>query len=388
MSLSSIRNKVKKIISESFLQEEEKRIKMEFKLPSEIISIKNILKGAGYDLFVVGGAVRDLLLNKKPKDFDLATNALPQTVQDLLSPFYKTLETGKNFGIINVITSGGEYEIATFRKDIGAGRRPDAVEFTTIDNDVKRRDLTINALFYDIDKGEVVDLVGGVDDLKNNIVRTVGNAEERFQEDPLRIMRFFRFSAQAGKLDEKANEPLIKSIPLLGNVSKERIRDEFLKGIKSSKSVVFFLSIFEKYNAFRFLFGDLIVRNDFIEERDYNVLIAYLLQNNPVDKTKMVLNQHRYSIEEVARVAFLMSLKNLSVQNAPKFKKLQKNSHLTNEQIISYAKWTGIQNTLIDAFLQFELSVSGNEFLAKGLKGKEIADAIEQREIENFTKLL
>ncbi len=130
MSLSSIRNKVKKIISESFLQEEEKRIKMEFKLPSEIINIKNILKAAGYDLFVVGGAVRDLLLNKKPKDFDLATNALPQTVQDLLSPFYKTLETGKNFGIINVITPGGEYEIATFRKD-KYEEKPDLEGFKT-----------------------------------------------------------------------------------------------------------------------------------------------------------------------------------------------------------------------------------------------------------------
>jgi tRNA nucleotidyltransferase/poly(A) polymerase len=387
MSLQAIRKKIKKIVSEAFLTEE-KRIKIAFELPAEIIKIKNVLKKAGYDLFVVGGAVRDLLLDKKPKDFDLATNALPQTVQDLLSPYYRTLETGKNFGIIIVLTQDGEYEIATFRKDIGAGRRPDSVEFTTIDNDVKRRDLTINALFYDIDKGEVVDLVGGVDDLRNNIVRTVGKAEERFEEDPLRIMRFFRFSAQAGKLDEKADESLRKSVPLLGNVSKERIRDEFLKGIKSAKSVVFFLSIFKKYNAFRFLFGDLIIRDDFIEERDYNVLIAYLLQDNPVDKTKMVLNAHRYSIEEVARVAFLMSLKTLSIQSAPRFKKLQKNSHLTNEQIVTYAKWTGLQSKLIDAFLKFELSVSGNEYLAQGLKGKEIANAIEKQEIENFTKLL
>jgi len=132
----------------------------------------------------------------------------------------------------------------------------------------------------------------------------------------------------------------------------------------------------------------LIIRDDFIEERDYNVLIAYLLQDNPVDKTKMVLNAHRYSIEEVARVAFLMSLKTLSIQSAPRFKKLQKNSHLTNEQIVTYAKWTGLQSKLIDAFLKFELSVSGNEYLAQGLKGKDIATAIEKQEIENFTKLL
>jgi len=116
MSLQAIRKKIKKIVSEAFLTEE-KRIKIAFELPAEIIKIKNVLKKAGYDLFVVGGAVRDLLLDKKPKDFDLATNALPQTVQDLLSPYYRTLETGKNFGIIIVLTQDGEYEIATFRKD-------------------------------------------------------------------------------------------------------------------------------------------------------------------------------------------------------------------------------------------------------------------------------
>ena len=107
---------------------------------------------------------------------------------------FKTLEVGKSFGVVLV----GGHEIATFRKDIGKGRRPSAVDYTDIKGDVERRDLTINALFYDIDKAEIVDLVGGIKDLKSKTIRTVGEAQQRFDEDPLRKLRALRFAGTIG----------------------------------------------------------------------------------------------------------------------------------------------------------------------------------------------
>lgn len=388
---------IRKIVSESIskaLNEEEIRVKHNIDLPKDILIIKDVLKKAGYKLYLVGGAVRDSLLNKEPKDFDIATNALPDTVQSLLKPYYKTLETGKAFGIINVLTPSGEYEIATFRKDVGKGRRPDAVEFTTIDQDVKRRDLTINALFYDIDTKEVVDLVGGIEDLKKGVVRTVGSAEERFDEDRLRILRAIRFASRFGSdLDPSVDAALKKDSSLKG-ISGERIRDEFLKGIKSAKSVKHFLEMLQRYNLFQWIFGPLVVKErgmqslDLIEERDVPVLLAYLLQDNNIDVLKKELNALRYSLIEVAQISFLVALKNLTPENAIKLKRMQKNSHVSNDQIRNFGSRIGLPSQLLDAFEDFKFTVGSKELIDAGFKGKELGDEIDRRETENFWELL
>ena len=388
---------LRKIVSESIskaLNEEEIRVKLNINLPKDILVIKDVLKKAGYKLYLVGGAVRDALLGKEPKDFDIATDALPDTIQNLLSPLYKTLETGKAFGVINVLTPSGEYEIATFRKDIGAGRRPDAVEFTTIDQDVKRRDLTINALFYDIDTKEVIDLVGGIEDLKNGVVRTVGSAEERFGEDKLRILRAIRFAGRFGSELDPAVDAALKRNNDLEGVSGERIRDEFLKGIKSAKSVKHFLELLQKYNLFQWIFGPLVVKErgmqslDLIEERDVPVLLAYLLQDNSVDSVKKELNSLRYSLVEVAQIGFLVALKSLTPENAIKLKRMQKNSHVSNDQIRNFGSRIGLPSQLLDAFEDFNFTVSSQELMDAGFKGRELGVEIDRLETENFWKLL
>ena len=151
--------------------------KFRLNIPSDIKNIHKLFKKNKKKLFVVGGAVRDAILGKNPKDFDLATDAKPDEVLAIAKKGgLKTVEVGKQFGVVIV----GGHEIATFRKDIGKGRRPSSVDYTDIEGDVKRRDLTINALFYDMDRGEIVDLVGGVADLKKKKIRTVGKATERF----------------------------------------------------------------------------------------------------------------------------------------------------------------------------------------------------------------
>lgn len=186
-----MKTQIKQILREGLTMEE--RIKFDFQIPSDIIEIQKVFTKNGYKLYVVGGAVRDALLQKIPKDFDLATDAIPDKVEEMMQDAgFRTLPTGKAFGVINVFTDQGEYEVATFRSD-GIGRKPEVKIGASIESDAARRDLRINALYYDIDNKEIIDLVGGLDDLKNNNIQMVGDPQKRFEEDPLRILRFFRF---------------------------------------------------------------------------------------------------------------------------------------------------------------------------------------------------
>lgn len=367
------------------------RVKQEIPIPDDIRAIKDVFVKNGHKLFVVGGAVRDALLGKSPKDYDLATDAEPDKVEAMMQRAgLKTLPTGKAFGVINVFTDSDEYEIATFRKDIGSGRRPDSVEFTSIDQDVLRRDLTINALFYDIDTGEVVDLVGGIEDLKNGVVRTVGSPEDRFGEDRLRILRAIRFAGRFGSdLDPAVDKALRKDASLEG-ISPERIRDEFLKGLRTSKSVKHFMELNTKYGLWDWIFrgvGNVNIKP--IEERDPAILMAWMLADNDPSKLSKDLNKLTYTNEEVKAVTFLVALLKFSPEKIVTFKKLQKQAGLSDAQIMKFASLVGLDKRLIAAMLKFQLSVTGQDAMNAGVeKGPAMGQFIVQKEIENFKSML
>lgn len=369
----------------------ESRIPFDFVLPKDIIQIKDVFKKNGYSLYVVGGAVRDAILGKQPKDFDLATNAIPDTVEEIMNKAgFRTLPTGKAFGVINVFTDSGEYEIATFREDVGSGRRPDAVQFTDIETDVKRRDLTINALFYDIDKKEIVDLVGGVEDLNKGIVKTVGSPQERFGEDRLRILRAIRFAARFGSnLDSEVDQALKKDSSLEG-ISGERIRDEFIKGIISAKSTTQFMGMIEKYRLFDWIFKDLKTSKKFISDKDPILVIASLLKDNDPIVLSKKLNDLKYTVDEIKNIVFLINMLKLTPETAVLLKRAQKNTSLSDEQIKTFGKFIGLNTKLLDAFIRFKLTVSGEDLMKQfNLKqGKELGDAINKAEYENFKKLI
>jgi poly(A) polymerase len=187
------------------------------------------LKEAGHEGFFVGGCVRDLLLGTEPEDFDIVTSARPEQVQSL---FPKTVPIGLAFGIILVIEADHSFEVATYRKETGYedGRRPSMVTFGSAEEDVQRRDFTVNGLLMDPDTGDVKDFVGGRKDIENGIIRTIGSPHDRFGEDHLRLLRAIRFAANLDfELDPATFSAIREQATSIGRISNERIREEMTK---------------------------------------------------------------------------------------------------------------------------------------------------------------
>jgi poly(A) polymerase len=193
------------------------------------IRIVSKLNDAGYETYLVGGCVRDLLRGVEPLDYDIVTSARPD---DVCSLFSHTVPVGVSFGVVLVIEEGHRYEVATFRTEGGYedGRRPSRVSFATVKEDVLRRDFTINALLMDPQTENIVDYVGGREDLKNRVVRTIGDPERRFSEDYLRMLRAVRFAANLDyRIDSKTFDAIGKQVSAIHRISAERIRDELTK---------------------------------------------------------------------------------------------------------------------------------------------------------------
>ncbi|MCC8181276.1 MAG: HD domain-containing protein [Planctomycetes bacterium] len=195
--------------------------------PGEAMRIIDALRSAGHTAYFCGGCVRDALMGRPPKDYDIATSAAPDAVEKLFS---RTVPVGRNFGVMIVVAEDGEnYEVATFRSDGGYvdGRHPDSIHFASPQEDAQRRDFTINALFYDPSADAVIDYVGGRDDIAAKLIRTVGSPRQRFSEDKLRLLRAIRFAARTGFSIETATFSAIRQLAgEVGIVSPERIAAE------------------------------------------------------------------------------------------------------------------------------------------------------------------
>lgn len=204
---------------------------MKIYIPDNVKIILQRLKSAGFEAYCVGGAVRDSLMELTPEDWDITTSALPEETRELFKDF-KTVDTGLKHGTLAVIIDKTPYEVTTYRIDgeYGDNRHPENVTFTSkIGDDLARRDFTINALAYNEETG-LVDLYGGQDDIYNGIIKTVGDADTRFKEDGLRIMRALRFSATLGfEIEENTKKAIHKNKDLLKNISAERITVELTK---------------------------------------------------------------------------------------------------------------------------------------------------------------
>ena len=202
-------------------------------LPKDVNHIIDVLMENGYEAYAVGGCVRDSILGRVPGDWDITTSALPMQVKGL---FRRTVDTGIQHGTVTVMLGRNGYEVTTYRIDgkYEDSRHPESVEFTPkLEEDLKRRDFTINAMAYNDEHG-IVDIFDGVGDLHRKIIRCVGNAHDRFDEDALRILRAVRFSAQLGFGIEENTARAAKELAVnLKKISSERIHTEFNKMLKS-----------------------------------------------------------------------------------------------------------------------------------------------------------
>jgi len=197
------------------------------------IDIVKTLQGNGYKAYFAGGCVRDMIMGRESADYDIATNALPNDVMHL---FDETIPVGVQFGVVIVVKEGHNFEVATFRTEgsYSDGRHPDYVAFSTPEDDVKRRDFTINGLLYDPIKNEMLDYVSGREDISKGIIRTIGNPIERFTEDKLRMIRAARFACRFNfPIHEETRQAIIKLARQIHVVSAERIREELEKILTS-----------------------------------------------------------------------------------------------------------------------------------------------------------
>ncbi|OGM94721.1 hypothetical protein A2524_02405 [Candidatus Wolfebacteria bacterium RIFOXYD12_FULL_48_21] len=214
----------------------------QFEIPKEARAICAVLKLAGHEAYLVGGCVRDMIAGIEPKDWDITTSARPEQIQELFPEHVYE----NNFGTVAVKTESEDpklkiVEVTTFRIEgkYSDKRHPDEVKFADkVEDDLSRRDFTVNAMAYDIDANEVIDPYGGREDLDAKVLRTVGDPNKRFEEDALRLMRAVRFAAEFGfTIEEYTEQALQKNAGLLEMIAKERIRDEFIKIIITAKAV-------------------------------------------------------------------------------------------------------------------------------------------------------
>ena len=238
---------------------------MKIIIPKPVKEIIKTINDNNFEAYVVGGCVRDCILNKNPYDWDITTNATPLEITKIFKE-YNQVTTGIKHGTVGVVYHGDLYEITTYRIDgnYEDNRHPKEVTFSkTISDDLIRRDFTINSIAYN-DKNGLVDISGGINDIKNKIIKCVGNPDTRFKEDALRILRALRFSATFGfEIEENTSNSILKNKELLKNISKERISAELTKilignycgDILRKYHEIFFmiipnLKIMYKYNQF------------------------------------------------------------------------------------------------------------------------------------------
>lgn len=279
---------------------------MNFNIPNDVQFIIDTFYKSGYEAFMVGGCIRDLLLNKNPMDYDIATSAPPEITERLFS---KTIPTGIKHGTITVIINNTPYEVTTYRtegKYIG-NRRPEEVNFVTdIKEDLSRRDFTINALAYNDRKG-LLDFFNGLSDLNNRFIRCVGEPNLRFNEDALRMLRAIRFSAQLDfDIDIYTYSSIKKNYKLINNISKERVRDEFKK-ILLCNNPIRGLDCLNETNISSLIFSDFdnIIKvnpNISLLPKDVCIRISGLLANHDPNKVKLFLQTLRFSNDEIHKV--------------------------------------------------------------------------------------
>lgn len=372
-------------------------------LPNEISLAINTLTQKGFKAYLVGGAVRDFIVGNPVSDFDITTDATPEEIHLI---FDKCIDTGISHGTVTVIINHTNIEITTFRKDgdYTDHRRPDSVSYSKyLEEDLSRRDFTVNALAYNPKSG-IIDMFSGEEDIINKILKCVGDAQRRFEEDALRMLRLIRFSSKLGFDVEKSTlSALIKKEKLIEYVSKERIREEIVKTILSDYPEKLF--IFKESKILDYIFGisffkkinESIIINMKNLPKSHTVRLAYLLNElytsnkedirNFLSELKFSNNEKRDIINMVSYV--IEYLESPDIHNdryslKKSMAKYSKESVFNSFEILSlYNDINGIRDIFIDIDKNFEpylinhLKISGKDLISIGYNGTDTGDCLK-----------
>lgn len=357
-------------------------------LPDDIQLLSDLFTEKGFDLFLVGGCVRDAFLDKNPKDFDVATNALPEQVIEILTKANITNQLqGADFGVV-VARMSEDIEIATFRTDAdsgtGSNKETKVTVGVTIEDDVQRRDLTINALFMNLHTHEIIDLVGGIKDLNDGIIRTVGEATQRFKEDNLRKLRCIVRAIKDGFQIEDKTLHAIKNDPSL-NVTKERIITELFK-IDSEFNTLKKL-LFESNLIFEILPNFNITNTETNTIVSLDSMFANILQNESLEDLNNKLNELKFPTTLSNNICFLIKFMKMDLTeiNPFHFLKDRQKTKISNEDLILFFDNDKNIIELIKFKIKSDLS---QELMNQGFKGKDLGLAIESFCFQNRTNIL
>ena len=383
---------------------------MKIDLPKSVNFIIDKIYEYGYEAFIVGGCVRDYILGLVPHDYDITTNATPDKIIDIFNEF-RLIKNGIKHGTVGVLIDGEVYEITTYRieSEYEDSRRPKSVEFTSnIVDDLKRRDFTINAMAYN-DKEGLIDEFGGITDLKNKVIKTVGNPDERFNEDGLRIIRAIRFSAKLGfDIEVKTLNSIYKNYNIVKNISIERITDEINKIITSKNPqniiILYKTKIFEilginyKFNNHNYLrLEKQLEIISLINEIEYKLLMLQYVINleaKDCDKKEYIVNILKYpnkvkdEINNLIKYMFIdeSNLNNIDIKYILKEIGYNKFEKILNLKNMYYNNILNKENKHIELCIKSikdiinnkecynikDLKINGNDLKELGYKGNNI----------------
>lgn len=375
---------------------------MKLQIPKDVEYIINKIYDNGHEAFIVGGCVRDSIIGLKPNDYDITTSAKPNEIMNIFKN-EKIIETGIKHGTVTLIKNGIEYEITTYRIDgeYNDNRRPDFVEFTNdINKDLQRRDFTINAIAYNHRIG-IVDTFDGIGDICKKIIKTVGKADERFNEDGLRIIRAVRFSCKLGfDIEKDTLTSIYKNINLIKNVSIERIQNEFNKILLSDSpenlyilyqagmfDVLNFNSVKINKNELKYIKKskkDLIIRLSIFTyiigdiEESKNILNIFRYSNKIKKQCSIILDNldNKIIADKVCIKLYLNKIGKENLSYLLYIKKILKKESINEDYDEIYEMINDIEQNK-ECYSLDKLAIDGSDLRALGYAGKDIGQKLD-----------
>jgi hypothetical protein len=386
------------------------RINTEMCLPQDIIDFHGLFKKAGFHLYIVGGQLRDHILGLNSHDIDMVSNASPEKIMEILKDYRRDLQ-GLHFGVVRVFTETNHlgYEIASYRKDLVSGRNTKGTDkkvetgnHISIKDDMSRRNLTINALYYNIETHEIIDSVGGIEDLKNKIIRAVGIPYQRFNEDRLRILLCIKMSAVLNfTIEEHTSAAIMNDNRLFGvsaeeDVSKERIFLEFIKvkekAIANNDTFMIkrFIDLLIDYDIMKQIFPVLVTEKNVSPTLYLSVALAQSLKNNVIDTVfKNTLMEAKIPVKYIDTISVLIDILNNGVNPDYVYNLYReiKSKEIDLNIIKDWIKINGIHDPYVLSLLVYIPTTGGDEVMKDGFRKAEIGEEIRRREKEKFIKL-